>query len=88
MIEGILMSGEIVAIIDVHFKVILIESLQIIVLEQLDCFFILEHLHCRDKDLAVKLAGKGWPNSDDYFDVVSFVVVFFALLHHLNLIIN
>ena len=88
MVEGVLMSGEVVAIINIHFEVILVESLQIVVLEQLDCFFILEHLDCGDEDLAVELASEGRPDSDDYFDVVPLVVVFFAFLHHLNLIIN
>ena len=82
------MPGEIVAVIDVHFKVILVKSLQIIVLEQLDCFFIFEHLHCRDEDLAVELASEGWSDPDDHFDIVPLVVVFLAFLHHLNLIIN
>ena len=84
MVEGVLVSGEIVAVIDVHFKIILVQSLQIVVLEQLDCFFVLEHLDCRDEDLAVELAGEGRSDSDDHFDVVPFVVVFLAFLHHLN----
>ena len=87
MIENILMPREIISIIDIRFQICLVQTLQIIVLKQLNRLLILQYLHRRNEDLSIKLTSQGWSHPHDHFHIISLLVLLLlALLQHLNLI--
>ena len=69
------MAVEVARVVDVVLKLVLVESLEVVVLEELEGAAVLEHLHGRDEHFALEFAGERRTHAHDYLHVVAVVGV-------------
>jgi hypothetical protein len=57
-------------VVDVGLKSIGVEGVEVVILEQLDSFLVVVHVHCRYEYFALKVTGEWRTHSNHHSDVV------------------